>query len=79
MIVPVAIVGGSLVAGLIAWATGRSAKKKREEVRQELEGVLDALERGDQLKPPPASWRRWAKRQADRFKVELFGGNSNSE
>jgi hypothetical protein len=79
MILAAATPAGGIVAGLVAWATGRAAKKKRNEVRQELEGVLDALERGDQLTPPPASWRRWVKRQADRFKVELLGGTSKSE
>jgi hypothetical protein len=74
-----AVVAGGAVGGLIGWGTGRAGKKKREEVRQELEGVLDALERGDQLNPPPASWRRWVKRQADRFKVELFGSGSKAE
>jgi hypothetical protein len=77
--VPAAIVTAGALGTFIAWATGVAAKKKREEVRQELEGVLDALERGDHLNPPPASWRRWVKRQADRFKVELFGGGSEVE
>ena len=32
------------------------------EVRSEVEGVLDALETGASLEPPPPSWRRWVKR-----------------
>ena len=79
LLIPAVVAGAGLMAGGVAWGTGWSARKKREAVRQELEGVLDALERGDELNPPPASWRRWVKRQADRFKVELFGGGSNFE
>jgi len=75
---PVAIAAGGLAAGGVAWSTGYYSRKKREHVRQELEGILDALERGDELNPPPASWRRWVTRQADRFKVELFGGERDS-
>ena len=65
-------VGGAVTAG-VAGLTGRASKKKHEEVIQELEGVLDSLERGDDLAPPPASWRRWVKRQAKRFRVDLLG------
>ncbi|GMR14053.1 MAG: hypothetical protein BMS9Abin29_2283 [Gemmatimonadota bacterium] len=64
--------GGGVAAGVAA-LTGRASKKKHEEVKQELEGVLDSLERGDDLSPPPASWRRWVKRQAKRFRVDLLG------
>jgi len=79
LVVPTAIVTAGAIASGVVWATGRASKRKREEVKQELEGVLDALERGDQLNPPPASWRRWVKRQAARFKVELFGRGSEGE
>lgn len=68
-----AVAGGTAVAAGVAVLTGRASKKKHEEVFQELEGVLDSLERGDDLSPPPASWRRWVKRQAKRFRVDLFG------
>jgi hypothetical protein len=68
-----AVAGGGAVAAGVAALTGRASKKKHEEVLQELEGVLDSLERGDDLSPPPASWRRWVKRQARRFRVDLFG------
>lgn len=46
----------------IGFAVGRGHKRKVEEVRIEVEGILDALELGDSLEPPPSSWRRWVKR-----------------
>jgi hypothetical protein len=41
---------------------GRNHRRKVEEVKMEVEAVLDALEAGGSLEPPPASWRRWVKR-----------------
>ena len=38
-------------------------RKKWLEVRAEVEGVLDQLESGESLEPPPPSWRRWVERQ----------------
>ena len=69
----VAVAGAVAAAVAVAALTGRASKQKHEVVRQELEGVLDSLERGDDLSPPPASWRRWVKRQAKRFRIELLG------
>lgn len=48
--------------GSIGYAVGQSHKRKLIEVRAEMEGVLDVLETGASLEPPPASWRRWVKR-----------------
>lgn len=69
---PVAIAAGAAMAGGVTWMTGHSAKKKRKEVKEGLEGVLDTLEGGYQLNPPPASWRRWMNRQANRLKDEFL-------
>lgn len=69
----VSVIAGGAVAAGVGALTGRASKRKHQEVTQELEGVLDSLERGDDLSPPPASWRRWVKRQAKRFSVDLFG------
>lgn len=55
------VVGAGVWSG-IAYAMGQSHKRKLREVRTEVEGVLDALETGLSLEPPPASWRRWVKR-----------------
>jgi hypothetical protein len=57
--------GGLLAVGVwagITWAVGVSHKRKVSEVRTEMEGVLDTLERGDSLEPPPPSWRKWVRR-----------------
>ena len=65
---PVAFgVAAGVVIGAGVW-TGVTAllahqhKKSVADVRDEVEGVLDALERGASLEPPPPSWRRWVKR-----------------
>lgn len=63
----VAIGGGVLIGGGVWAATvagmAHGHRKKVVEVRNEVEGVLDSLETGVSLEPPPASWRRWVKRQ----------------
>lgn len=61
--VPVGAAAGASVTGGVAWAVGNAHKKKLLEVRAELEGILDHLELGETLEPPPASWRRWVRRQ----------------
>jgi hypothetical protein len=53
---------GSGVWGGITYATGLAHKRKVSEVQSEVEGVLDSLESGGSLEPPPPSWRRWVKR-----------------
>lgn len=60
-------IGVGLVVGLGVWtgigyAVGNGHKRKLLEVRSEVEGVLDDLEAGRSLEPPPSSWRRWVKR-----------------
>ena len=59
------------VAGLITclgvWvAVGNGVVQRRRmktaQVIAEINGVLDRLETGEALEPPPASWRRWVKR-----------------
>lgn len=70
------LVGGS-VWSAITWMTGRVHKKKVVEVRSEVEGVLDALELGDSLEPPPASWRRWVKRHFHGVARDLIGSTDD--
>ncbi len=53
---------GAGVVGGITYATGIAHKRKVAAVQSEVEGVLDALETGESLEPPPPSWRRWVKR-----------------
>ncbi len=72
---------GGLSAAVVAIAsaqiTGRYSRRAREEVQQELEEVLDRLELGEDLTPPPASWRRWVMDQARRFRVEITGSKGD--
>ena len=72
-----ALAFGGLSAVVIAAATarviGRYSMRAREEVQRELEGVLDRLELGEDLAPPPTSWRRWVMDPARRFRVEIAG------
>jgi hypothetical protein len=60
--VGVGVVVGTALTGGITYATGIAHKQKLVEVQTEIEGVLDTLELGESLEPPPASWRRWVKR-----------------
>lgn len=46
------LAGGAFLSGL-CWTTGYYHKKRLLEVRAELEGVLDRLEAGESLEPPP--------------------------
>ncbi len=61
------------IGAVTARIAGRYSRRAREEVQQELEGVLDKLEQGEDLAPPPASWRRWVMDQARRLRVEIKG------
>ena len=61
--VGVGVVAGAGIWTGIGYAVGQNHKKKLREVRNEVEGVLDDLETGRSLEPPPPSWRRWVKRQ----------------
>lgn len=56
------VVGGG-AAYAIAYAVGARHKRKLREVQAEVEEILDRLEAGESLEPPPASWRLWVKRQ----------------
>lgn len=61
-------IGGSMAASIAA-AISLSASRFRNRVfsaKMELTGLLDRLERGDRLDPPPAPWRR-------KLQLRLFG------
>ncbi len=61
--IPLAVITGAAAGGSIGMVVGKAHKKKLLDVQSELEGILDRLELGETLEPPPASWRRWVKRQ----------------
>ncbi|MBT8396190.1 MAG: hypothetical protein HKO65_00725 [Gemmatimonadetes bacterium] len=64
---------GSAVLGGLSWVTGYYHKKRLLEVRAEIEGILDRLESGESLEPPPSSWRRWVRRHFHGVAKDLLG------
>lgn len=67
--IPEIIAFGGAVAGTVAVSVSVAASRFRTRVfaaKMELTGLLDRLERGDRLDPPPAPWRR-------KLQLRLFG------
>lgn len=60
----VAAGGGAMFATVAAY--GRAFRRKLGEARLEMDALLDRLETGERLEPPPAPWRR-------RLGLRLFG------
>ncbi len=67
------VAAGSAVLGGLSWVTGYYHKKRLLEVRAEIEGILDRLELGENLEPPPSSWRRWMRRHFHGVARDLLG------
>ena len=55
------LVTAGIGAGSLLWARARH-RRKLGHVLAEVEGVLDTLESGEPLEPPPPSWRKWVRR-----------------
>jgi hypothetical protein len=66
-------------ASAIGWRVGRSHRKKLGDVQCEVEAILDQLEAGESLEPPPASWLRWVKRQFHGARRLLGDDDTSSE
>ncbi len=64
---------GSAAMGGVWWITGSFHKRRLLEVRAEVEGILDRLESGESLEPPPPSWRRWVRRHFHGVAKDLLG------
>ena len=67
----------SLAVVLLA---GPGFRRRLADVRSEVEGVLDGLERENGLEPPPPAWRRWVRRHFHGVAREMMGteqGDSN--
>jgi hypothetical protein len=64
--VELAVAGGTLIAtgvgGFFVSLAARSHRRKLRDVLSEVEGILDKLETGESLEPPPPAWRQWVKR-----------------
>jgi hypothetical protein len=67
------VVVGGAVSSSIVWATGRAHRRRLQDVRDEVEGILDRLESGETLEPPPPSWRRWVRRHFHGVARDLRG------
>jgi hypothetical protein len=82
-VAPLAVgIGVGVLVGTGAWsgiavAVGRGHRRKVMDVRDEIEGILDALEQGQSLEPPPASWRRWVKRNFHGVANDLMGSDES--
>ncbi|MGH7463720.1 MAG: hypothetical protein ACREK1_01010 [Longimicrobiales bacterium] len=71
--IPQILAFGGAMAGTIAGGVSIAASRFRNRVfsaKMELTGLLDRLERGDRLDPPPAPWRR-------KLQLRLFGSDRN--
>jgi hypothetical protein len=66
------LVGSGFLGGLCR-VTGYYHKRRLLEVRAEAEGILDRLEAGETLEPPPPSWRRWVRRHFHGVARDLMG------
>ncbi|MFC1574946.1 hypothetical protein ACFL3Z_02585 [Gemmatimonadota bacterium] len=67
------VVVGTAILGGVSWGAGYYHKRRLLEVRAEVEGILDRLEAGEGLEPPPSSWRRWVRRHFHGVAKELLG------
>lgn len=56
-----AATAGAVFAGVLQ-IVRQSYRRKFSDVRAEVEGVLDRLELGETLEPPPSSWRKWVEK-----------------
>jgi hypothetical protein len=73
--IPIAV-GVAVATGVwsaIFFGTGAAHRKKVDDVRTEAEGVLDALETGTSLEPPPPAWRNWVKRHLRGVARDILG------
>ena len=79
LVAPLALaVGLGAVAGGGVWSaiffgTGSAHRRKLRDVQSEVEGVLDALESGASLEPPPPAWRKWVKRHFHGVARDIMG------
>jgi hypothetical protein len=71
--VSLGVVAGGGVWSAIFFGTGTAHRRKVDDVRSEVEGVLDSLEAGTSLEPPPPAWRKWVKRHFHGVARDIMG------
>ena len=64
---------GTAATLAVAMLCGRGFRRRLAEVESEVEGILDALESGGNLEPPPPAWRRWVRRHFHGVAREMMG------
>lgn len=73
----VAVAAGAAVgvatALAVAALVAKGFRNRLEEVESEVEGILDGLEGGPGLEPPPPAWRRWVRRHFHGVAREVIG------
>ena len=64
---------GLLGSAIVGTLMGSALSRRLGEVQSEVEGILDALESGGGLEPPPPAWRRWVRRHFHGVAREILG------
>ncbi len=67
------MIAGAGAALIVAMLTGWGFWRRIGEVQSEVEGILDGLESGTGLEPPPPAWRRWVQRHFHGVAREMMG------
>lgn len=67
------VVAGAATALAVAALVAKGFRKRLDEVESEVEGILDGVEGGLGLEPPPPAWRRWVRRHFHGVAREVIG------
>lgn len=73
------VAAGAAAMLAVAALAARAFRKRLHDVESEVEGILDGLENGVGLEPPPPAWRRWVRRHFHGVAREVIGRSSNDK